>query len=394
MENYYGNLEIRLDELMKKKGLSKNKLSHKAEMKLSFLPSCANIGETKNCCEGSGYFHAAFKEEIHMWCPKCKMEYREGITVCADCGTELVEELENLVDVCEIKGEEPANEMMEFLKYSGIEKLKKEWVEETERFRILVDTRDVQKAEKLVHGYLLGKAEEQQAGQLQQSREELDGVNEAEGYLAEDGMDADADGEPVTAEQGADAEEGSAPMEGQAGTASDAGKEALFDEKVEEETVELLYHREGKEFVKKSEKYKDVKFSGYTLILFGILGGVYLALTQLKVIPLSYDMLILCILGLLFAGFLVAGVVSLVKAGRIKKEIPAEEEEMEAINQWMEEEITEEKLAGWRDESVSDMENDLLVTAKFHRYVGEQFPEKDEGMIEKLVDDFYESHFM
>ena len=85
-----------------------------------------------------------------MWCPKCKMEYREGITVCADCGTELVEELENLVDVCEIKGEEPANEMMEFLKYSGIEKLKKEWVEETERFRILVDTRDVQKAEKLV----------------------------------------------------------------------------------------------------------------------------------------------------------------------------------------------------------------------------------------------------
>ncbi len=32
MENHYGNLEIRLDELMKKKGLSKNKLSHKAEM--------------------------------------------------------------------------------------------------------------------------------------------------------------------------------------------------------------------------------------------------------------------------------------------------------------------------------------------------------------------------
>ena len=26
------------------------------------------------------------------WCPKCKSEYRQGFTVCADCGSELVEE--------------------------------------------------------------------------------------------------------------------------------------------------------------------------------------------------------------------------------------------------------------------------------------------------------------
>ncbi len=27
------------------------------------------------------------------WCPKCKTEYREGFSVCADCGSELVEKL-------------------------------------------------------------------------------------------------------------------------------------------------------------------------------------------------------------------------------------------------------------------------------------------------------------
>ncbi|MCR4990651.1 MAG: hypothetical protein K6A38_07300 [Lachnospiraceae bacterium] len=38
------------------------------------------------------------------WCPKCKYEYREGITVCADCGCELVEDLSLILDK---KEEEP-----------------------------------------------------------------------------------------------------------------------------------------------------------------------------------------------------------------------------------------------------------------------------------------------
>ena len=28
------------------------------------------------------------------WCPKCKCEYVEGVTKCADCGIDLVEQLE------------------------------------------------------------------------------------------------------------------------------------------------------------------------------------------------------------------------------------------------------------------------------------------------------------
>jgi uncharacterized Zn finger protein (UPF0148 family) len=38
------------------------------------------------------------------WCPKCKSEYREGFTVCADCGTPLVEEPEE--DSEEVDAEE------------------------------------------------------------------------------------------------------------------------------------------------------------------------------------------------------------------------------------------------------------------------------------------------
>lgn len=43
MENDYGRLEIRLNELLKEKGLSKNKLSHKAEMNWKQVDSyCTN----------------------------------------------------------------------------------------------------------------------------------------------------------------------------------------------------------------------------------------------------------------------------------------------------------------------------------------------------------------
>ena len=34
-----------------------------------------------------------------MWCPKCRTEYQDGVTVCSDCGTELVEGTEEEFDI-------------------------------------------------------------------------------------------------------------------------------------------------------------------------------------------------------------------------------------------------------------------------------------------------------
>ncbi|MBQ6807355.1 MAG: hypothetical protein IJO97_08000 [Lachnospiraceae bacterium] len=55
------------------------------------------------------------------WCPKCENEYIKGITVCADCGTELVESLE------EYKRQKAALEEKE----AAFEEMEEESVEET-----------------------------------------------------------------------------------------------------------------------------------------------------------------------------------------------------------------------------------------------------------------------
>ena len=56
------------------------------------------------------------------WCPNCKNEYREGITVCADCGATLVETLEEqtVVPVLTIDQEAAATRLKEFMEYEGI----------------------------------------------------------------------------------------------------------------------------------------------------------------------------------------------------------------------------------------------------------------------------------
>lgn len=51
------------------------------------------------------------------WCPKCKNEYVKGVTVCADCGSELVESLEE----AEATGEENASEFADAYPLQDVE---------------------------------------------------------------------------------------------------------------------------------------------------------------------------------------------------------------------------------------------------------------------------------
>ncbi len=51
MEDNYGHIEIRLQELMKRKGLSKNKLSYKAEMNWKQIDNYCTNTITRLLCK-------------------------------------------------------------------------------------------------------------------------------------------------------------------------------------------------------------------------------------------------------------------------------------------------------------------------------------------------------
>lgn len=100
------------------------------------------------------------------WCPNCKIEYRAGIKVCADCGHELQDETNNgLVPVLFGKQDE-INILKDFLVYSKIESVSVSEAEEEGFYELLVSESEADTAKKLAMTFIQQKALEYSASHL------------------------------------------------------------------------------------------------------------------------------------------------------------------------------------------------------------------------------------
>lgn len=92
------------------------------------------------------------------WCPKCKTEYREGFTTCADCNVELVEELETLgktndyEEVIALEEETTAKKLVEFLTYSQITAYF-EYSKDNKAYSVYAPHADVKKAKRCFQAF-------------------------------------------------------------------------------------------------------------------------------------------------------------------------------------------------------------------------------------------------
>ncbi len=222
------------------------------------------------------------QEGKNMWCPVCKTEYQKGITVCAECGSVLVEGTEDdflITGLCELKDEEAAAKLLEYLQFSGITNAKEK--EEDGVYIITVPQSQAKKAEKLMHGFMIAQQDEQ---------------------------DKEASG---------------------------AGNDSSV-EKGSNETPEGILNNSSKTYTKKADEYKDTRTSGITFIIFGLIGIAYLVLCKLEILPLTYNEIVFVLLLCMFAFFIAGGFASVIKSGKIKGQISEEEELTKKIKLWLE----------------------------------------------------------
>lgn len=318
-----------------------------------------------------------------MWCPRCKTEYREGITVCADCGTPLEEgsvEDFDVAELCSLKDEQMAEKLLEYLLYSDISGAKKRYEDETGVYTITVPTSLEKKAEKLFEGFMIVIEEEHEKEKEARQAE----AEDASGDGTEGKEDQSGSGE--SQEYDWDAEE---EVKSDIDPFDTEEAENLVSEDEIEDTPKDLLYTPAKEYVKKEDEYKDLKFSGLTFILFGIAGLVYLTLCKLDVIPIQYNLVVFIAIAVMFAVFLALGISSMVKSGKVKKQIPVEEETTRNMKNWLQENLTSEKIAGWKDANVSEAENDLLLMAHIRASLMKQYPDADVAYLEMISEEYY-----
>ncbi|KSV59286.1 hypothetical protein [Acetivibrio ethanolgignens] len=278
------------------------------------------------------------------WCPKCKMEYREGITVCADCGTPLVEEFtekEEQVAVLLTDKEELAKRFHDFLEYSGVTGALLGFVEESSQYSVSVPVSQQKEAKRLYTGFYLAETEK-----------------ELEAVVAK--------------------------------TAS-ADTESASEAEPEEEIYNL--RESASVYVKKEDKYKDLSSTAWTFLVVGIAGLIFTVLNIFGYFsifgnPVSYTAAAIIFLGCLF----VSGS-SFRSAKAAKGQIAEENRFTEEVKEWMENNIRETDLLTVQDETVSDEINFLNKITYIKKAVTDQFGSMDEAFLDEITEEFYNNHF-
>lgn len=276
------------------------------------------------------------------WCPKCKNEYREGITVCAECGCELVEEKELYNMKPLLVGEEHQMQTLKgFLEYNGIKTAAIRYLEQDMVYELSVKDTDFTQALKIVRVFMEQKAlekmqEMQENGELEQMLDESAAEN-------------------ANQEQEAQEREPAQP------------------------------------YVNSAEQAEENRSSAWTLLIVGGLGLLAMILGIAGVIPLNLGnpYMFYGVMSAVFILFIVMGAVSMKNAKIFAKRAESENSLRDSLLKWCEENLTTEKIDA-QIENAADMADEVLYFQRYEmikKMMNHQFMNLDQGFLEQLIDD-------
>lgn len=181
--------------------------------------------------------------------------------------------------------------------------------------------------------------------------------------------------------------------------------EEILEDKTEElnaenPTEELLDPEEDSFFgggdntyVKKEDKYDDVRSSAFTMLIVGMLGIIFVILSLTKVINLPFNettaWLFYSIMSIVFITFAIGGIYSFVKANRLKAEAEVENEKIAEIDAWAKDNLTQDII----DSGLNTNEKYEILyfsrAEKIKNLLMHQFEDVDEGLIDLLTEGYY-----
>ncbi len=272
------------------------------------------------------------------WCPKCKTEYRDGFTVCADCKSTLV----------------------------SAEELKK-----IER-------------EQLVKSQLYGEEMEAVSVSGQKAAEISEADENAQTEMTVENAATEAQGMPMPGMQipeGLKLPEGMTPEQAQAIMAQ--LQAAAMTERA---------RGGGSRYQSSAEVASDNRSSAWLLLIVGVVGLIVLVLGFFGVLPLNFksQFLFYGVLAALFVFFIAAGFVSLKNAKVFDKRAETENSLKNTLVEWVKENLNAaeiDKMAG----VTANMPEEL---AYFRRYdcikfkLNRQFVNLDQSFLDKFIDEF------
>lgn len=279
------------------------------------------------------------------WCPKCKNEYIEGIRTCVDCGIDLVDELPEETDpgapviLCHVDTKEAADKLKAYLRYGNLET--PAILEKDQGYDLITAEFERESAEAMFARF--GSVDEMTDMDISEL------VPDIEKQLEE-----------------LEAEEAS----------------QMFSE---------LRTEASSVYVKKKDKYTDLKFSGISFLVFGILGIVFVIANQSGAIEFLNPFSTL-IMAAVFLVFLIIGISSMIRAKNLKAVVSEEEKVTNEVMDWIESNINDEQIHSLIDPELTEEDNYFAVHEKLCSMVITQFPFFSREYADELMDERYNEY--